>query len=114
MLATEYADYYKIEAQRDGESDMAFRERVAGVLRDKGHIIEAHEAYQDERYESSDNVMAGVMGAVAQAFQGVDYGSRGNRQIGDDIAAGIITQHPEEKLDPMTAMMMVALFGGRR
>ncbi len=73
-----------------------------------GKIIEAHEAYQDKRYEDSDSVMTGITGAVAQAFQGVDYGSHGERQVGDDIAAGILAQAPKREVDPM--MMLLACF----
>lgn len=33
MLATEYAEHYGIEAQREGESDVVFRGRVSTALR---------------------------------------------------------------------------------
>jgi hypothetical protein len=112
MLATEYAEFYGIEPQGDDESDHAFRCRVAGALRDMGHIIEAHEAQQDKRYEDSQDVMTGVIGAIAQALQGVDYGSAGEQQIGDDIAAGVITQSDElEDVSPEVALLMIQLFG---
>lgn len=111
MLATEYAEYYNIEGQREGESDHAFKGRVAGKLRDMGKIIEAHEAQHDERYENSEKVMTGVIGAMAQTLQGVDYGSSGERQIGDDIAAGTIAQDLESDLTPEMALLMVQLFG---
>ncbi len=106
MLATEYAQYYNIEAQREGESDLAFRSRVSGKLRDAGKIIEAHEAYQDKRYEDSDSVVTGITGALAQAFQGVNYDSHGERQVGDDIAAGILARTSKKEVDPM--MMLLA------
>ena len=111
MLATEYAQYYKVEAQREGESDTAFRGRVSGALRDMGHIIEAHEAYQDERYENSDSVTTGIMGAMAQALHGVNYHSSGERQIEDDIAAGIVSQAPKKDTDPMMAILAILLSG---
>lgn len=103
MLATEYAEYYDIEAQQEGESDMAFRSRVAARLRGKSKIIEAHEAYQDERYENSDSVMTGVTGAIAQALRGCSYSGD---QIGNDIAAGVVAQAPEDSMTPMTALLM--------
>jgi hypothetical protein len=51
MLATEYAKYYDIEPQGGDESDNGFMSRVASKLRDMGHIIEAHEAQQNKRYD---------------------------------------------------------------
>ena len=107
MLATEYAREYGIEGQRDGERDVEFRSRVSGALRDMGRVIEAHEAYQDARHDQSSEVITGLMGAVAQAMQEVNYGSRGERQIGDDIAAGVVVQAPKE--DPLTLMMAMMM-----
>lgn len=113
MLATEYAIYYGIAPQSENETDLAFRSRVSGILRDHGQIIEAHEVYSDKRYDAEDgaDVMTGIMGAVAQAMQDKHYGSHGARQIGDDFAAGMLVQNPEPKLDPMAAMMAMLLFG---
>jgi len=105
MSATEYAQYYEIEAQHESESDRDFRGRVSGALRDMGHIIEAHEAFQDARHEDSDRVMTGIIGAVAQAMQGVSYGSKGERQIDDDFATGIVSQAPKE--DPMILLALL-------
>lgn len=110
MLATEYAEFYSIKAQQEGERNLAFRGRVAGALRNMGKIIEAHEAQQDARYESSDKVMTGFFGALAQALHG-DYGSTGESQIGDDIAAGIVVQKPQPEMSPEMALALVALFG---
>ena len=111
QLATEYAKYYGIQEQAEGESDYDFRYRVAGVLREKGNIIEAHEAFNNERYENSDNVMTGIMGAAAQAMQGVEYSKDGQHKIDDDFAAGTIVQKPKD--DPTTALLALLLFGGR-
>ena len=86
MLATEYAKYYEIDPQHEGESDAAFKSRVSGALRAQGRLIEAHEAYQNERYEESDDVMTGILGAVAQAMQGIDYGGGDGRQGGGENA----------------------------
>lgn len=111
MLATKYASYYGIAPQQDNETDAAFRDRVSGALRDMGHIIEAHEAFRDERYEQSGHVMTGVFGALAQALQGVDYHRTGASQVGDDIAAGTIIESRKPKMTPEEALFMVTLFG---
>ena len=113
MLAAEYAQYYKIDPQGPRETDDAFKSRVAGKLREMGHLIEAHEAFQDERYEESGDVMTGIIGAVAQAMQGVDYGHKqdGERQIGDDFAAGVVVQAPKRD-DSLVLLLAALLFGG--
>lgn len=114
MLATEYAGYYGIAAQGVNESDIDFRHRVAGALRDKGNVIEAHEAQQDKRYDEDggDMVTSGIVGAVAMALQGKDYGSRGSSRVGDEIAAGVIAQSPPKpKMSVDEVMLMVAMFG---
>lgn len=109
MLATEYAKYYGVEEQREGESDMAFRGRVSTALRDMGHVIEAHEAYQDERYEDSDSVVTGLFGVMAQALQGTRYGGD---LMGNDIVAGILVRHqmsPEYQREQEAGQMMADL-----
>lgn len=112
MLATEYAEWYGLPAQAETEDDYAFRSRVAGQLRDMGHIIEAHEAQNNARYEDSEDTMTGIFGAVAQAMSGVKYGSRGERQVGDDIAAGYVTRH--KKKEPDLAVMLMAIMMSER
>jgi hypothetical protein len=109
MLATEYARHYDIEPQREGESDTQFRQRVAGELRDKGELVLAHEAQRNERIEQSEDVMTGVLGAVAQALQDVDYNVNGERQVGCDIAAGELVRHPKPKMTPKMAMLAILL-----
>jgi len=109
MLATEYAKYYGIKEQQPDESDDTFRHRVAGELRDMGKLVEAHEAQRDERIEQSDDVMSGVMGAVAQALQGVDYGVTGEQQVGCDIAAGGIVQNPQPEMSVEMALLAMML-----
>ena len=99
-LAREYAGYYGV-TQHEGENDDAFRSRVAGELRKKGNIIEAHEAYSGRRYDDPEQgptgPMAGIFGAVAQAMQGREYSPHDReRQIGDDIAAGVVAQAGED------------------
>lgn len=109
MLATEYAGYYEIEQQQSDEDDYAFHHRVAGELRDMGKIIEAHEAQRDERIEQSDDVMSGVMGAVAQVLQGVNYRVSGEQQVGCDIAAGAIVQNPQPEMSVGMALLAMLL-----
>lgn len=102
------ANYYKIETQRDGESDRDYRNRVAGALRDKGLLIEAHEIHSGKRWDAEgSDVMTGVIGALAQAVQDVDYGSSGYRQIGDDIAAGTVIQHKRETSPEMALIAIL-------
>ena len=93
MLATEYANYYGITPQQPEEDNYEFRHRIAGKLRDMGKIIEAHEAQRDERIEQSDDVMQGVIGAMAQALHGIDYGVSGVQQVGSFIS--IILLYPK-------------------
>ena len=114
MLATEYASCYKIAPQESNETDSAFRHRVSGALCAMGHIIEAHEAFRDERYEQSEDVMTGVTGALVQALQGVDYGSRGPPQVGDDIAAGTLLNSKKPRMTPDMALLRVTMFGRPR
>ena len=112
-LATEYAGYYTIAPQGDNESNLSFRERVAGGLRDQGELILAHEAYQNARWDESADVVTGITGALAQVMRGKNYGSKGNRQIGDDLAVGYLVENPKPDNDPMMAMLAMLLFGGK-
>jgi len=57
--------------------------------------------------------MTVITGALAQALQGVDYGSTGERQIGDDLAAGYVIQNPRPRMSPEEVLLMIALFGGK-
>ena len=111
MLATEYAEYYRIEGQRDGESDEDFRLRISNALRTMGKIIEAKEAYLDRRYEDSDSVMDSVVGEIGRAMGIVPQYSRPgtHEDEGDKLAAGAIARSGRGEPDPMTlllAMMM--------
>lgn len=49
-LAIQYGEYYKID-RRENESDHMYRSRVAGELRGRGKLIEAHEAISGRRYD---------------------------------------------------------------
>jgi len=110
-MAHEYADYLGVKQGKD-ETEEAFKSRVAGVLRQKGSIIEAHEAFSGRRYDDPEQgptgPMAGIFGAVAQAMQGREYSPNDpERQIGDDIAAGVLVQRGE---DP-TKSALATIFG---
>ena len=110
-MANEYAEYLGLK-KGEKESDDAFKSRVSGVLRERGSIIEAHEAFSGRRYYDPDQgptgPMAGIFGAVAQAMQGRDYSPNDpERQVGDDIAAGVLAQRGE---DPARSAL-AAIFG---
>ena len=114
MQANMYVGSYGIEPQGESESDQTFKERVAGVLRDNNMIIEAHEVIQDARWDDSNkggDVMAGVIGAMAQTLQGVDYGVSGNSQVGTDIMAGIYSQSEKPKQTPEEILLFALMFG---
>jgi hypothetical protein len=81
-----------------------------------GHLIEAHEALQNARWddpEKGGDVTSGITGALAQALQGRDYHVHGERQIGCDIAAGMYVLHKKPDPSAESLLLMVALFGGR-
>lgn len=108
-MALFYANEYGI-SRREGKSEKTFFLRVATRLREDGKIIEAHEIVADARYETSDQVMDGVMGACAKALQGRDYSGD---PVGSDIAAGICFKNPglEIGISPQMASLIVELFG---
>jgi hypothetical protein len=93
MIATEYAKDHRIEGQREQESDQAFKSRVSGELRSRGHIIEAHEVWADSRHDGDGNAMTGIMGAVAMMLENRDYGQEGESLVGCEWAAGEIVKH---------------------
>ena len=97
-----YAEYLGVEQQK-GESDDGFRKRIAGILRSSGQIIEAHEVYSGRRYDDPEQgrtgPMAGILGATAQALAGFEYFPNDpERQIGADIAAGVVVSTPRDPL----------------
>lgn len=108
-ITEQRAQEFGIAPQREGESDFEFRHRVSGALRDQGHIIEAHEAFQNALYDQNDDVMTGIVGAMAQTLHDIDYGSHGSRQVGDDIAAGAIAQSPRDDGAAMLGLVVVLL-----
>ncbi len=116
-ITKQHAEYFRLPPQGADESDYNFRHRIAGSLRDMGKLIEAHEAQQDARWDDEsrgDDVTAGVMGALVQALQGVNYHVQGEQQVGTDIVAGLYTRHKKPDPSPEEMLLMVELFGGRR
>lgn len=110
-LAREYGSDYGIK-QKKGESDYAYRSRLAGELKRQGKIIEAHEAFSGRKYDDpkqgQTGPMSGILGAVAQAMQGKKYSPYDpEQQIGDDIAAGVFVRHERGPADNALA----AIFG---
>ncbi len=108
MITAQRAQEFGIEAQREGESDYDFRDRVANQLRAMGHPIEAHEAFSNRLYDDPEGgAMDGIVGFIAQAMAGKSYS--GN-QIGNDIVAGVVAQKSQ---DPMrdALILMMAMMG---
>lgn len=93
-LANQYAQYYGI-SRETGETNETFKNRVAGILRGMGRIIEAHEAFSGTRYEDAQSqdglatTWAGIVGAVASEMRPISAAQRDPyQQIGDDLAIG--------------------------
>ena len=107
MITAQRAQEFGIEPQREGESDYAFRDRVANQLRAMGHPIEAHEAFSNCLYDDPEGgAMNGIVGFVAQAMAGKAYS--GN-QIANDIDAGHVEQKPQDPLADALILMMAMM-----
>lgn len=104
-----HAQSFGLPPQGENESDGAFRERISGSLREMGRSIEAHEAYQNSRYEDSADVMTGVLGAMARVLEGTDNGWNGSNDVGDDIAAGTLVRNPEQEY-PADYLLLMTMF----
>lgn len=109
MLATDYAEYYKLDPQGEDEADKEFRLRIAEALRSQGKIVESQEAYHDKRYEDNDDMMTAILGAVAQDSGYQDYGSKGDSRFGDDIALGTVIENPKPELTPEEILILMML-----
>lgn len=95
----------------ESESESNYRQRIAGELRRNGQIIEAHEALSGRRWDDSEQgqlgPVAGIAGALAQMMNGHEYSPHDpERQVGDDIAAGIVALSGQSQSD----MAIGALF----
>lgn len=96
-------DYYDLEPPDSAwAAESTLRHWVAGALRARGHLVEAHEVIAGRRYDDPDgsgSVLAGITGAIAvESGLAPRWGSDSERQVGDDIAIGVLLGAP---LDPM-------------
>lgn len=111
-----YVGHYGIEPQAEDETNAAFRARVAGVLRGRMLVVDAHEAYtnryHDEKPEDGDDVLdspvTGIMGATALAMQG-----KPDKDIGYDLAAGVYVQKKQRDPAADDMLVMLAMLMGR-
>lgn len=110
-ITNQRANEFGIELQKEGESNAAYRDRVANAIRAQGHIIEAHEAQTNALYDNPNSgAMTGIMGAMAQALEGRSYG--GN-QVGNDIAAGVIAQSGRDTRSTGLAALLAIMLSQR-
>jgi hypothetical protein len=105
------AEAHGVAAQGEKEGDRDFRIRVAGVLRERGLLVESQEAYNGARFDSEEGgeaVRTGLMGALSQALHGIQY-SPGNpeRQVEDDAVLGTVIRR--SKPEPSTDMLLLGL-----
>jgi len=117
-ITAERARWFKLQPQAEDETNADFRSRVAGKLRDMGHVIESHEAqcnrlYNDASGGESNNPMVGIMGAMASQMAGRDYHQSGASRVDDDIAAGTVVRSSDESSQMNPDMLAFALMFGR-
>ncbi len=98
-LAENYGKYYEIP-RLGCESDSDYRRKVAGELRTRGNLIEAHEALSGRRYDDPNQgplvPMTGLMGAMAKTLQGIEhFPNDPERQVENDVDAGIIIRNED-------------------
>ena len=105
----ERANIVGLKRDKD-ESVSAFRSRVAGALRAKGHIIEAHEALSGKLYDDPEQgplgPITGIFGAVAQAMQDKSYSKDPEQKVGDDLAVGALVRAGEDPTKAMFASLL--------
>ncbi|MFA5953366.1 MAG: hypothetical protein WC812_02115 [Candidatus Pacearchaeota archaeon] len=102
-LAIRYGKDFGIE-RCSKESDSDYRVRVAGILREQGKIVEAHEALAGKLYDDSDQgidgPMTGLIGAMQKVKQKIEFSPNDPiRQLDDDICAGIIVTRDNSSED---------------
>lgn len=107
----DYVSYYGFEPQSVSETDRDFRVRIAGALRARGNVIEAHEVLQGRRYDDPDqgalSVIDGVVGATLSALgQGPRLSSDPQRRMEEEAMLGAVALAPP---DPMGEIMARAL-----
>ena len=115
-VTAQRAAEYKLPPQGEHESDIDFRQRVAGAIRAVGgpsSIIEAHEAQTNRLYDDPgehplDDPMNGIMGALAQALHGVDYHPHdGVDMVGNDMALGTVILHKDPSAEALLLAVML-------
>lgn len=110
---TQRAEWFGLDPQRPDETEIKFKERISSALREKGHIIEAHEACHNQLYDDASggemSPRTGIMGAMAQQLYGRSYSQNGANQIGDDIAVGTIVNNPRPEMSPEMALIAILL-----
>jgi len=112
-LAIQYGADYKIKRIRD-ETDDNYRSRVSGILRGRGNLVEAHEVFSGRRHDDPEQgdlgPITGLFGALAQVLEGKDYSPNDpERQIGDDLAVGIVTRFKDRSAETALATIFGAL-----
>jgi hypothetical protein len=114
--AYQYVEYLELEGPREDESGVRFRERISGALRDRGMVIEAHEALRGRRWSASadpglghpDSVLTGLAGHVAITMQrGAPYSHDGVSQVGDEIAAGVVMTNRDRSGEAIAAAFAI-------
>ena len=114
-ITTQRQAEFGLPPQGRSETDTAFRHRIAGALRQAGHLVEAHEAQQNCLYDDPANPMPmlGIAGALAQALQGRVYSPHnGVNQVGDDIAAGgYVVCAPSKESKAQLLLLLMLLMG---
>lgn len=110
--AYQYVGYLNLEGPREEESASGFCERIAGELRSRGMLVEAHEALRGRRYDDPadpgwgdpGSVLTGVAGAIADAAAGgVMHSSDGLHRVGDDIAMGVVATNRDRSGEAIAA-----------
>jgi hypothetical protein len=98
---------FGLPLRQEGENAKAFRARISGALREKGHMIEAHEAWTGKYFDQGDTSI-GILGSVAMKMKGVDFGTDDGTLVGDEIAAGHLANAPKRRNDD--TLLLFALF----
>lgn len=111
-----HAADFGLPPQEPNESDSNFRHRIAGALRDKGCIVEAHEAQNNCRFDDPEGgaaVTSGLRGAMAMAMANTTYGQHGPSLVGCEMAAGIVVSAPKKPDVSADMLMLLMAMGGR-
>lgn len=110
-ITAQRAREFGIPGQGADEADDAFKMRVSGALRQMDHPIEAHEAFQDALYDDPSHPMTltGILGYTARTMQGHPESGDHQREVGHDIAAGVVAQTDDRDDLGYLALMMILM-----